>query len=508
MPNVIKPGSTGGAELLNDLQDVNAPAPAGGDFIRWNATDGEWQNIPSTSPRVIDDLLDVDTSTTLPNVNETLIWDGTNWVPGASSASRGFSSLQTPNPAMPQLVVPGERLRIAQLRGATSGTVHIGYFVVNGNEFSLTCHFTAEGSPLGGPDDNIRVVQGRLNFGSIQIVNDGGFKWLELVADINVDFSGQLDKVFDVTTVSASGTGLLAAPLGGAAPIAPVLATTGTVTYVTPAEYIPPLAQADRVFEVINQAAHGFGPGTPVYKDAGGIWREAQANDAATVTDAIVGNPIDNDNFEAVYYGIVDYGGPTGLTIAQTYFLDDANPGAVITPAPATIGSYQQAVLEALDTNRIKVLDQAVTQVIDDTVATQNAVFASATGYTSMSGNTGGQRINLAQDAMEIFDPLNGGFFARQGSDFSIQNGIFLITVTLNLNNTVGQPLTLQANGTTITTLPTGTYNSTDANFSQFTVQCIHRVTSGYRKVELFTSNAAGIVARNVQTQAIRIGDL
>ena len=37
----------------------------------------------------IDELTDVDTSTTVPEVGQTLVWDGTNWVPGDSSEGIG-----------------------------------------------------------------------------------------------------------------------------------------------------------------------------------------------------------------------------------------------------------------------------------------------------------------------------------------------------------------------------------------------------------------------------------
>lgn len=42
-------------------------------------------------PKVIDDLKDVDTSTTAPAVNQILMWDGTNWVPADSGQSFEFS---------------------------------------------------------------------------------------------------------------------------------------------------------------------------------------------------------------------------------------------------------------------------------------------------------------------------------------------------------------------------------------------------------------------------------
>lgn len=53
-----------------------------------------------TGPQYIDDLLDVDTSTNPPAVDQTLVWDGVNWVPGEGGAGSGTNPGPTP-PADP-----------------------------------------------------------------------------------------------------------------------------------------------------------------------------------------------------------------------------------------------------------------------------------------------------------------------------------------------------------------------------------------------------------------------
>lgn len=55
---------------------------------RWSA--GVAADITSSS---ITDLVDVDTQTDYPNINEGLIWDGTNWVPGLAQADISAASL-------------------------------------------------------------------------------------------------------------------------------------------------------------------------------------------------------------------------------------------------------------------------------------------------------------------------------------------------------------------------------------------------------------------------------
>lgn len=42
----------------------------------------------------INALKDVDTATDTPGVGETLVWDGTNWVPGAGSGGGGTANFE------------------------------------------------------------------------------------------------------------------------------------------------------------------------------------------------------------------------------------------------------------------------------------------------------------------------------------------------------------------------------------------------------------------------------
>ena len=55
---------------------------------------GWFRIITTTQLGFINDLLDVDTSTTPPNIGEALIWDGTNWVPGTVNTVDTFATIQ------------------------------------------------------------------------------------------------------------------------------------------------------------------------------------------------------------------------------------------------------------------------------------------------------------------------------------------------------------------------------------------------------------------------------
>jgi hypothetical protein len=83
----------GGATInqLNDIGDVDVPAPSHGDVLSYDSNSGNWISaaaLPADiSGNSIDDLSDVDTSTSAPSLNQALIWDGSNWVPGDVASS-------------------------------------------------------------------------------------------------------------------------------------------------------------------------------------------------------------------------------------------------------------------------------------------------------------------------------------------------------------------------------------------------------------------------------------
>lgn len=90
-------GGSSDVQNLDDLGDVDAPSPNNGDMISYNSTSGNWEAVAAPpadiSGNSIDDLADVDTTTSAPGVGQTLKWDGTNWVPaddtGAVSSVNG-----------------------------------------------------------------------------------------------------------------------------------------------------------------------------------------------------------------------------------------------------------------------------------------------------------------------------------------------------------------------------------------------------------------------------------
>ncbi len=90
-------GGGGGVTALNDLTDVDAPSPNHGDIISYNSVSGNWES--NAAPPVdisgnsIDELSDVDTSTTAPTAGQVLKWDGANWVPSDDNNTDAVDSV-------------------------------------------------------------------------------------------------------------------------------------------------------------------------------------------------------------------------------------------------------------------------------------------------------------------------------------------------------------------------------------------------------------------------------
>jgi hypothetical protein len=70
------------AASIADLSDVHSLAGiADGQVLMWSTANSRFEFGTPSTVGSIDDLTDVDTSTTPPAVGDTMVWDGTNWVP-------------------------------------------------------------------------------------------------------------------------------------------------------------------------------------------------------------------------------------------------------------------------------------------------------------------------------------------------------------------------------------------------------------------------------------------
>lgn len=114
VPQIISSisGGGGGGTVINkldDIGDVDVPSPSDGYVLAFNAATSNWEAVAAPPADIsgssIDDLSDVDTSTVAPVVEEPLVWDGTNWVPGqhVSVTSVKLDTANLASPALGQL---------------------------------------------------------------------------------------------------------------------------------------------------------------------------------------------------------------------------------------------------------------------------------------------------------------------------------------------------------------------------------------------------------------------
>lgn len=59
---------------------------------------------PMAGAQTIDELSDVDTSTIAPAIGETLVWDGSNWVPGEGGGGTPYEPLANGDLLTPELI--------------------------------------------------------------------------------------------------------------------------------------------------------------------------------------------------------------------------------------------------------------------------------------------------------------------------------------------------------------------------------------------------------------------
>ena len=80
---------TVGSYGIDDLTDVDTTTtpPTDGQALIWNNVNGEWVPGDVSVAQSLDDLTDVDLTSTPPVSNDVLVYNGTNWVPGSQAAS-------------------------------------------------------------------------------------------------------------------------------------------------------------------------------------------------------------------------------------------------------------------------------------------------------------------------------------------------------------------------------------------------------------------------------------
>jgi hypothetical protein len=86
-----------GISELDDVPDVNAPAPSNGDVLTWDSTPGEWvaSPLPAAGAFVIGDATDVDTTGVADGDVLTYDSGGGEWVPAPASGVGGLTLIDS-----------------------------------------------------------------------------------------------------------------------------------------------------------------------------------------------------------------------------------------------------------------------------------------------------------------------------------------------------------------------------------------------------------------------------
>jgi len=114
-------------------------------------------------------------------------------------------------------------------------------------------------------------------------------------------------------------------------------------------------SSADRIFETVTQAAHGFAVLDTIYND-GTSWVKAQSDNADTVAQGVVTAVTNVNEFEVTTQGVATVTGH-GLTVGNYYWLSDTVAGGL----QLTSANIAQSVLHVRDANTILVdIGQAI----------------------------------------------------------------------------------------------------------------------------------------------------
>jgi len=225
VPQVTSVSGGGGAVKLDELTDVDAPAPSDGDVISYNSSSGLWETTAAPpadiSGNSVDDLNDVDTSTVAPALNQALVWNGSNWVPGDVVSDESVDSVngQTgivilsaddvgaleSGDNISELINDANYITLAEVPGAPVDSVNgqTGIVSLDADDIddTLTAHKFATATQLGLADTSVQPGDNISD-----LTNDAGYITLADVPDAPVDsVNGQTG----VVTLTADDVGAL-----------------------------------------------------------------------------------------------------------------------------------------------------------------------------------------------------------------------------------------------------------------------------------------------------------
>ncbi len=175
----------------------------------------------------------------------------------------------------------------------------------------------------------------------------------------------------------------------------------------------------------VNQVAHGFSVGDPVYWD-GAQYQLAVANSQLTSAMGVVAT-VETDAFNLIMNGAMRWAAH-GIPVGEYRYLSTVNAGGYVNVPPVSSGDVTQAVLQAVTDDTVQILSQGPLNtggaVSDETVAqviTQNGhgftegqlVFQNATGVWELASAVNTLRPKYALVSKPDTDTFIAIFYGR-----------------------------------------------------------------------------------------------
>ena len=176
-------GSGNVVGAIDDLSDVDTSttAPVDGQALLWDNTTSEWKPgnvVASGVPSVIDDLNDVDTSTVAPELGQVLSWVGSQWEPatpnaaGLPIASDGEALIYQNGEWVAGPVIGGVDYNSADPHFNSTG------LIINPEGANGSTSFTDESSNAAAISGNGEISTTQAKFGSASAYFDGNDQYL------------------------------------------------------------------------------------------------------------------------------------------------------------------------------------------------------------------------------------------------------------------------------------------------------------------------------------------
>lgn len=192
---------------INDLSDVDTSGITNGQVLQFDGTSFVAATISGGSASTLNDLTDVDTATSAPTTGDTLVYNGTEWVPQAPAAG-GSSNMSWERVEL--MYDPGFDQMNGNIQNIVYESDNVTATIVDGNNSVVEFTFTGKSYPplsittYGRADSTGEWIINSLYAGAVTrvVTDDGVGATSEL---FNGNFTGSIRLSLDKSSTNASG---------------------------------------------------------------------------------------------------------------------------------------------------------------------------------------------------------------------------------------------------------------------------------------------------------------